>query len=152
LNNIDVKIKKLSPTAVLPVQAHDDDACYDLFADSDPVVGADGTYVEYKTGLSIQPQKGWHSFILPRSSITKTDLVLANSVGVIDSGYRGELVIRFKVPSLLTVEGDRDAILYKRGDRIAQIMFFETPKVNWIESETLSETTRGAGGLGSTGK
>ena len=88
--------------------------------------------------------EGYVGLVFPRSSISKTDHYLRNSVGVIDSGYRGEIKIRMSTPLLGGVE-------YKEGDRIAQLIIMKLPWVNIEEVEELSDTDRGDGGFGSTG-
>jgi len=84
--------------------------------------------------------------VFPRSSVRNQDLILSNSVGVIDSGYRGEIQATFKKTNGL------DSIKYKVGERGAQIIIIPYPKVTIIESDELSDTERGEGGFGSTGK
>jgi len=95
--------------------------------------------------------KGYVGLVFPRSSIRKTDLSLTNSVGVIDSGYRGELQATFK-----KVYGPNDVRIdqtdYKVGDRIAQIIIIPYPQITFVEVDELSITERGEGGFGSTGK
>jgi dUTP pyrophosphatase len=90
--------------------------------------------------------KGFVGLIFPRSSVRKTDLLLTNSVGVIDSGYRGEIQATFK-----KTDGDR-SIVYEVGERGAQIIIIPYPKIKFIVSEELSSSERGDGGFGSTGK
>jgi dUTP pyrophosphatase len=92
--------------------------------------------------------EGFVGLVFPRSSIRKTDLSLSNSVGVIDSGYRGEIQATFNQKSL-SKDGQ---ILYGIGDRIMQIMIIPYPPVQFIEVNELSDTLRGEGGFGSTGK
>lgn len=121
---------------------HLGDAGYDIVAATDPIFGEN--YVEYGTGLKIQPPENCVVLAFPRSSISKMDLVLANSVGVIDNGYRGEIKIRFK---LLT---KNLPTLYKKGDRIAQLVFVPFFRPEIIESY-LNSTDREEGGFGSTG-
>jgi len=94
--------------------------------------------------LAMEVPEGYVGLIFPRSSISKTDHYLRNSVGVIDSGYRGEIKIRMSTPLLGGVE-------YKEGDRIAQLIIMKLPWVNIEEVEELSDTDRGDGGFGSTG-
>ncbi|MBT6689787.1 dUTP diphosphatase [archaeon] len=101
-------------------------------------------YIEYGTGLAFEVPEGHVMLMFPRSSNTKSDLILGNSVGVLDSGYRGELMIRFNVI------GDKGH--YEVGDRIVQIMILPCPEVEFVESEELSESSRGEGRFGSTGK
>ena len=92
-----VKIKKLSPEAVIPTYAKDGDAGIDLVATS---MKFDGTQITYGTGLAMEIPEGFVGLVFPRSSIRKTDLSLSNSVGVIDSGYRGEIQATFNQRSL----------------------------------------------------
>jgi len=140
-----VRIKKLSPLAVIPSYAKDGDAGMDLVATS---IKFDGTQVTYGTGLAMEIPEGFVGLVFPRSSIRKTDLSLSNSVGVIDSGYRGEIQATFNQKSL-SKDGQ---ILYGIGDRIMQIMIIPYPPVQFIEVNELSDTLRGEGGFGSTGK
>jgi len=140
-----VKIKKLSAEAVIPSYAKSGDAGMDLVATS---IKFDGTQITYGTGLAIEIPEGFVGLVFPRSSIRKTDLSLSNSVGVIDSGYRGEIQATFNQKSL-SKDGQ---ILYGVGDRIMQIMIIPYPPVQFIEVNELSDTLRGEGGFGSTGK
>jgi len=140
-----VKIKKLSAEAVIPSYAKSGDAGMDLVATS---IKFDGTQITYGTGLAIEIPEGFVGLVFPRSSIRKTDLSLSNSVGVIDSGYRGEIQATFNQKSL-SKDGQ---ILYGVGDRIMQIMIIPHPPVQFIEVNELSDTLRGEGGFGSTGK
>ena len=155
--------------------AHDGDAGMDVIATSEPKIvgvevvdisgGRQGSwyridYIEYETNLSLDLNPDQWVLAVPRSSLTKYNLVLGNSVGVIDSGYRGKILFRFKYimqPEDLRVEDGRiiafinEDRIYKRGDRIGQIIVM---KHNFVESrkvETLSNTSRGTGGFGSTG-
>jgi len=140
-----VRIKKLSENAIIPTYAKEGDAGMDLVATS---IKFDGTQITYGTGLAIEIPEGFVGLIFPRSSIRKTDLSLSNSVGVIDSGYRGEIQATFNQKSL-SKDGQ---ILYGVGDRIMQIMIIPHPPVQFIEVNELSDTLRGEGGFGSTGK
>jgi dUTPase len=170
--------------------AHDGDAGYDIIADSDPkIVGeiafsTDGVdyyrsvdYIEYETNVAITPEEGFHTFALPRSSISKMNLVLCNSVGLIDGGYTGTIKFRFKYVSqpydlAMQIQPSEDSTkkpdnssvsinfgveidmekIYKKGDRIGQLVFSPTTNAELIQLVgDLEETTRGAGGFGSTG-
>ena len=139
-------IKKLHPNAVIPTYAKDGDAGMDLVATS---MKFDGTQITYGTGLAMEIPKGFVGLIFPRSSIRKTDLSLSNSVGVIDSGYRGEIQATFNQRSLSSQSG---SFLYGVGDRIAQIMIIPHPDITFVETDELSDTDRGEGAFGSTGK
>jgi dUTP pyrophosphatase len=140
-----VKIKKLSAEAVIPTYAKEGDAGMDLVATS---IKFDGTQITYGTGLVIEIPEGFVGLVFPRSSIRKTSLSLSNSVGVIDSGYRGEIQATFNQKSLSKDGG----ILYGVGDRICQLMIIPYPHVDFIEVQELNNTERGEGGFGSTGK
>jgi dUTP pyrophosphatase len=141
-----VKIKKLNENAVIPKYAKDGDAGMDLVATS--IISETNTQITYGIGLALEIPDGFVGLVFPRSSIRKTRLQLSNSVGVIDSGYRGELQATFnKINNNSQSEND-----YKIGDRIAQIMIIPYPKIIFREVEELSNTERGDGGFGSTGK
>ena len=151
-----VKIKKLNPNAVIPTYAKVGDAGMDLVATS---MKFDGTQITYGTGLAMEIPKGFVGLIFPRSSIRKTDLSLSNSVGVIDSGYRGELQATFNklfggeaMYDEMKVKEIQPNDFYKVGDRVAQIMIIPHPDIQFEEADKLSDTERGEGGFGSTGK
>lgn len=137
-----VKIKKLSPEAVLPKYAKPGDAGCDIVATS---IEVSNKYIEYGTGLSVEVPEGYVMLLFPRSSVSAYDLTLANSVGVLDSGYRGEIKFRFKTSPC---QGIPD--IYRVGDKIGQIMIIPYPKIEYIEVDELSSTDRGTGGFGST--
>lgn len=140
--NISVKIKRLTDSAVIPKYAKDGDAGVDLVATT---MTETELYVEYGTGLSFEIPEGYVGLVFPRSSISKYHLSLANAVGVVDSGYRGEVMLRFKKTS-----NSAHQTIYKVGDRVAQLIVMPFPKVIFEEGE-LSDTERGAGGFGSSG-
>ena len=163
-----VKVKKLCSSAVIPTYAHSTDAGMDLYATSETF--ENGNYV-YGTGIAVEIPEGYVGLIFPRSSISRTDLFLTNAVGVIDSGYRGEITCKFKssirflrgvraviamlfnkyirkCPTIGNITGEK----YNVGDRIAQLIIMPYPKIEFQEVEELSETDRGEGGYGSTGK
>ena len=140
LEEVVLKIKKLDPRAVLPKYAKEGDAAMDVVA-----IGKEENekFIEYKTGLALEVPKGYVCLIFPRSSVTNKDLMLKNCVGVLDSGYRGELVFRFN-------KFGED--VYNVGERVGQIMILPHPYVKIEEVENLSDSPRGEGGFGSTGK
>ena len=141
-----VKIKKLKPNAVIPTYAKPGDGGMDLVATS--IILETSTQITYGLGVALEIPDGFVGLVFPRSSIRNTDLTLSNSVGVIDSGYRGELQATFK-----KIQGISNNALdnYKAGDRIAQIMIVPHPYIIFHEVEELSNTERGEGGFGSTG-
>ena len=141
MSKIKLKIKKINDRAKIPNYAKKGDAGIDLVATT---MVSNGYFIEYGTDLAMEIPEGYVGYIFPRSSISKTDHYLRNSVGVIDSGYRGEIKIRMSIPAL-------GAKQYKNGDKIAQLIIMKLPWVDIEEVEELSETDRGEGGFGSTG-
>jgi dUTP pyrophosphatase len=139
-----LKVKRLNSSAVIPTKAHADDVGFDLVATSIEVVDkGEYGYIEYGTGIAIEPEDGYHVEVLPRSSISKTGLLLANCICLIDPGYRGEIVMRFKhIPK---------TSMYKIGDRIGQLVVRKTEQVQTHEVINLSDSERGESGFGSTG-
>lgn len=138
-----VKFKKLAPEAVIPSYAKPGDAGMDLVATSKEF-DAEKEKLVFGTGLAVEIPEGHVGLLFPRSSIVKTLLSLANSVGVIDSGYRGEIKVIFD-------PGHRPKKNYEVGDRIAQLIIMPFPRVEPVEAFDLSDTARGSGGFGSTG-
>lgn len=134
-----IKIKKLHPDAKIPKYALEGDAGMDVVAIDKKV---EGELIVYGTGLAFEIPKGHVLLICPRSSVTKKELFMANSVGVLDSGYRGELILKFRKV------GNNE---YEVGERVAQIVLFSYPEIEFKEVDELSETQRGGGGFGSTG-
>lgn len=145
---IELKVKKLNEEAVIPKYAKEGDACFDLTAIS---VRRTNIFIEFGTGLAMEIPEGYVGLIFPRSSITKKDIMLKNSVGVIDSGYRGEIKFRF-IKSKHTDDGSVFYQSYKEGDRVGQMMIIERPFVNIKVVDELNTSERGKGGYGSTGE
>lgn len=148
-----VRIKRLHPKAVIPKYAHSTDAGLDLVATS-RTYDSDGNIV-YGTGLAFEIPEGYVGLVFPRSSVCKKDIALTNSVGVIDSGYRGEVMAKFK-PTLV-FEQERvpysiDPRVYDVGERIAQMIIVPYPQIEFEEADSLTQSDRGEGGYGSTGK
>ena len=138
-----VKIKKLNESAVIPKYAKEGDAGLDLTATAYKV-NEKGQYI-YTSDLALEIPDGYVGLLFPRSSICKKDLEMTNSVGVIDSNYRGPIKSVFNP----TCE---DPEVYELGERFAQLIIIPYPKIEFEEVEELSETDRGSGGYGSTGK
>ena len=139
-----VKIKRVHPNAVIPTYAKESDAGMDLVATS--IISNTTFQITYGLGIALEIPEGFVGLVFPRSSIRNTELTLSNSVGVIDSGYRGELQATFNKSNGL------DSISYKVGERVCQIMIIPHPIVELTEVDELSTTERGTGGFGSTGK
>ncbi|HMQ11333.1 MAG TPA: dUTP diphosphatase [Oligoflexia bacterium] len=138
---MNVKIKKLVSEAVIPAYAKEGDAGMDLTC-----VSVDQTemYVEYGTGLALEIPQGYCGLLFPRSSVSKTGQSLCNSIGLVDSGYRGELRLRYYAQN-------SDA-LYAIGDKVGQLLIMPYPSIQLEEVSELSTSERAQGGFGSTGQ
>jgi dUTP pyrophosphatase len=140
-----IKFKKLNLQAQKPKFGKPGDAGADLVATSKEWRG--DRQIVYGTGLAVEIPEGMVGLVFPRSSIRDKNLSMANSVGVIDSGYRGEVMVTFNVTA-----NDLDFVTkYAIGDRIAQLVIIPVPLAQYVEVEELSETQRGTDGHGSTG-
>jgi dUTP pyrophosphatase len=138
-----VKIKKLTEEATLPTYSHASDAAMDLTATT---MNNYPDYTEYGTGLSISIPENHVGLLFPRSSVSNKDLALSNSVGVIDSGYLGEVKIRFR----RTKDYNGNLRAYNAGERIAQLLIIPRPTIEWDVVQDLGTTERNTGGFGST--
>ena len=148
-----VKVKKLNNNAVIPSYAKNGDAGLDLTATS-KFFDECGN-ICYGIGLAFEIPQGYVGLVFPRSSVSKKQLNLANAVAVIDSGYRGEVVMKFK-PSLALDRGQCATVrltygTYNVGDRVAQMIIMPYPYIEFEETDELSVTERNDGGYGSTG-
>ena len=139
-----IKVKKINPFAIAPTKAHATDAGFDLYATSKTYDNDNN--VVYGCGLAFEIPEGYMGLVFPRSSNAKKSLLLSNSVGVIDAGYRGEVTAKFK--RLYPISQGEYAI----GERFAQLIVMPIPAVEFEEAEELSESERGVGGYGSSGK
>lgn len=140
-------IKRLRPTAQLPKRATKDSAGYDLYAlPEQPVVIAPGQICKIPTGIAVAPsRKDVALCIFPRSGLsTKYGITLANSVGLVDSDYRGELIVPL-------INHGTEAFTVEPGMRIAQLVIFPILTPELRETDTLDETERGTGGFGASG-
>jgi dUTP pyrophosphatase len=177
-----VQFQKLHADAVVPTKAKAGDAGFDLVAVSEAelvlakegqkyTVTPDGPsqivtgeedsygYIRYRLGIAVAIPEGYVGLIFPRSSVSKTDLTLANAVGVVDSGYRGEIEARFRTaPDQATQQHRMDVLstagysFYKKGDRVAQLVIVEAPLFTFEEVDALDATERGTDGFGSSGQ
>ncbi len=139
-----VKIKLLDENSVKPAYAKESDAGLDLVATK--IISNTSFQITYGLGIAMEIPEGMVGLVFPRSSIRNTELILSNSVGVIDAGYRGELQATFiKLNGL-------DSIVYNVGDRVCQIIIVPHPVIQLKVVDELSESSRGIGGFGSTGK
>ena len=142
---IDLRIKRLDPTVELPKYAYTGDAGLDLRANEDVVLEPHERKL-ISTGLAIAIPEGYAGFVQPRSGMAlKRGLSMANTPGLIDSHYRGELKV------VAVNLDDKAPISIERGERIAQLVIQRVPVVTLVEVDELDETDRGAGGFGSSG-
>lgn len=154
-----VKIKKLDKDAIIPKYAKDQDAGLDLVATSKTYDDNGNTC--YGTGLAFEIPEGYFGLLVPRSSNAKTDLRLTNSAGILDSGYRGEVMFKYRNDNFSKMDGGLQNHLimgdiafnneYEVGDRIGQILVLPYPQIEFEEVEELTDSERGEGGFGSTG-
>jgi len=168
-NNLYIKFKKLHKDAILPTYAKPGDAGMDCVAVSDPM--DNGDHIAYDLGFAVEIPQGYVGLMFPRSSNSKKDLLMCNSVGVIDSGYRGPVQARFSKiidnddinEAIESFEEsiDNENVMYKdsifngdiyyKGDRVCQLIILPYPNITTEWAEELSETERGDGGFGHTG-
>ena len=147
-----VKYKLLLPSAIPPKRMTNGAAGFDLYAaDNGEAIFhclPDGSSIlthRYETGIAFEIPSGYVGLLIPRSSICHTGLRMANSCGVIDSDYRGTVTLVFD-------RFNSNGNTYSFGDRIGQIVFVKLPEVELEPTDELSETERGDGGYGSTGR
>lgn len=144
LDTMQVNFVRLDRELPVPAHAHIGDAAVDLHSRID-VLLRPGERAAVATGLAVAIPEGYAGLVLPRSGHARRSGVgVVNGPGLVDSGYRGEIVV------LLVNHGDED-VAFGRGDRIAQLMIVPVPAVEWAEVEELDDTERGAGGFGSSG-
>jgi len=156
-----IKYKKLKEEAKTPYKKYDIDAGFDLTATWKKETDK---YTEYGTDIAFEIPAGYVGLLFPRSSVSNKDLMLKNSVGVVDATYRGEIRFRYwkTIPEYkdiqqwcdnikMTVTKSIESDKYEVGDRCGQIVFLEIPQVELMLAEELSETERGTKGYGSSG-
>jgi dUTP pyrophosphatase len=139
-----LRVRRLDAHATLPSRAYPGDAGLDLYALEDAVLGP-GERAALRTGISVEIPEGQAGLVLPRSGLAaRAGITLVNAPGLIDSGYRGELLV-------LALNTDQRAYRISAGDRIAQLVLIDVRLPRVVETEELSSSSRGDGGLGSTG-
>ena len=149
-----LKVKRLTDTAVLPVKAHQSDAGFDICADEDITINA-GETVTVSTGLSIAIPEGYYGRLKGRSGLTAKTLLRVQE-GTIDANYRGEVKVICDI-KLKFLDRPINGAIYahnlslKRGERIAQLIIQKLPEIELVEADELDDTDRGEGGFGSTG-
>lgn len=144
---VQIKIKRISSTAILPTKAHPTDACFDIYADVPTTICIEPRQtVSIHTGFITEIPQGYYAAVYARSGLgIKHGIRLANDVGIIDADYRGEW--------LVALHNDSDTVYQiSPGDRIAQFVINEIISCDLSEVEELTSTSRGEGGFGSSGK
>ena len=130
---------------LMPARAHEDDAAFDIRSKVDMVIEP-GTPHLVPTGIFMEFPEGYEAQVRPRSGLAlKHALTVLNTPGTIDAGYRGEV-------GVIMFNAGKESFTVLRGDRVAQMVINELPKVELVAVASLSDSTRGAGGFGSTGK
>lgn len=143
---VEVAVKKLTKTAQLPTYATDGSGAFDIYADENVIIKKGTHPYLVRTGLAMAIPKGWMMIIIPRSSAAiKWNLRMPHSAGLIDSDYRGEILVGYEYKG----KGEH---AISPGDRIAQGFLLPVNKAVFVEASELNKTERGAGGFGSTGK
>lgn len=167
-----VKIKRLSPDAVIPKYATQLSAGFDLVAVEDVIIEPGATGVKVPLGLAFEIPPGYVMYVMMRSGIAlKTKLRQSNGIGVIDADYRGEVAMLFdniaqtdeeEYPAVATLDGGCEfdntgrtcaygAYIVRKGDRVCQAIIQRYETVAFVEAAELSKTTRGSGGFGHSG-
>ncbi len=144
---LQVEFARLDSEAKTPTQGSEKAAGWDLYALEKTIIKKEESSM-IRTGLSIAIPNGWEGQIRCRSSLGKKGMIMPNGIGTIDSDYRGELMV------LATWIGFGDEFIIEKGERIAQLLFAQVPKVSFVEKtqDKLGKTTRGEGGFGSSGR
>lgn len=142
---MNLKVKRLTETAMLPVKNQDGDMGYDIFSDEDITLTTNHKR-KIKTGIAIELPKGYGAFVVGRSGLTSKTLLRVN-LGVIDNGYRGELHIMNDI----IYKGSNETVRIEKGDKIAQMIILPIFDGEVVEVDEVSETDRGDKGFGSSG-
>lgn len=151
MEKVQLKVKKTHPNAVMPKYATTGAACFDLTAIDDGMPHPNDWHAAiYRTGLAFEVPPGYVLKVYSRSGHGFKDAIrLSNAVGVIDSDYRGEVMVSLRFDASGDLRSGSPKV--RAGDRIAQAMLELAPDVDLVEADELSDTERGAGGFGSTG-
>lgn len=142
---MNLKVKRLTETAMLPVKNQDGDMGYDIFSDEDITLTTNNKD-KISTGIAIELPKGYGAFLVGRSGLTSKTLLRIN-LGVIDNGYRGELHIMNDI----IYKGSNETVRIEKGDKIAQLIVLPIFDGDVVEVDDVSETSRGDKGFGSSG-
>lgn len=143
---MEVRFKKLDEKAVVPTRGTKYSAGFDLTAANINIeYSKDGVpTLVYDTKIAVEIPEGYVGLVFMRSSIAKMSINLTNAVGVIDSDYRGPIMLKYKTNTNST------PVIYTEGEKVGQLIIMQIPSIEFIESDELSETERGEGGYGST--
>tara|TARA_B100001250_G_scaffold413651_1_gene448494 strand:+ start:603 stop:1052 length:450 start_codon:yes stop_codon:yes gene_type:complete len=144
---LEVEYARLDPDAMVPTKGSLQAAGWDLYSLEESVVKK-GESTMIRTGLAVAIPEGWEGQIRCRSSLGKKGMIMPNGIGTIDSDYRGEIMV------LATWIGKGNTFVIQKGERIAQMLFAQVPKTEFVEKEyeQLGITSRGEGGFGSSGR
>ena len=143
-NTMQANFVRLDPEVAIPTRAHIGDAAVDLQARNE-VSLEPGERASVPTGIAVAIPEGYAGLVLPRSGhALRSGIGVVNGPGLIDSGYRGEV-------SVLLINHGSERVTFARGERIAQLAVVPVPAIDWVEVDSLDDTTRGAGGFGSSG-
>ena len=145
---MEIKVKKLTDTAIVPTKSRKTDAGYDLYADEDVALYPEQTKL-ISTGISFAIPDGYAGLIWDRSGLGSKGI--HRHAGVVDSSYRGEVKVCLS-NSLSGHHSAENIYFISKGDRIAQILFQKVPHFDLVETEELDDTDRGSSGFGSSGK
>jgi len=144
---MEIPVRVLHPDVTLPFYAHEGDAGCDLVAVESRTITAGGGRVMVPTGFAVAIPEGYGGFVLPRSGLAaKHGVTCINAPGLIDSGYRGEVLV-----ALVNLDPTHDYEV-KKGDRIAQLVVLPVPPAHFTTVEELPVAQRGHGGFGSSGR
>lgn len=150
---IELRAKRLHDSAILPTQAKPGDAGWDLYSNESRRLYP-GLRLAISTGIALELPHGYVGLVCPRSGLARNyGVTVLNAPGVIDSGYRGEIIVLLQSCSDIThMDSSLDVLHIQQGDRIAQLLVMESPQVVLSEVETLGDSERGDSGFGSSGK
>ena len=143
---MELKFKKLNEKAVLPTRSHSTDAGLDLttYGFTQEVDASGKLILVYHTGLAVEIPEGHMGLIFMRSSVATKSVTLTNCVGIVDSGFRGEIIGKFKITT------DSIPTVYQEGERVMQLVVMPYPKMEPVFADELSDGDRGEKGYGSS--
>lgn len=150
MNQLKIKLQKVTEDARMPYKASSEAACYDVYAHS-ITIKEEGKVI-VGLGFKTEIPKGYRGVIVPRSNLTKSFWMLNNSIGIVDADYRGEwMAVYTQIPVPMGTHWGTTAFPYNIGDRVAQIYFEPVMSLSFEVVPELEQSERGEGGFGSTG-